>query len=63
MDLRTRLMELAAHTVVHKVPRQAGSLALVALLLDHPQDVENLQDNDAPEDAPDGENTFEGVDL
>ena len=63
MDLLARLVELAAHGVVDKIPGQAGSLALVLLLLLHPGDEHDLGDDDAPENAPDGENAFERIDL
>ena len=63
VDLSTCLMEMAAHRVIDGVPRETGRLTLIALLLLHPGDKNNLSDNYSPEDAPDYQDAFEGIDL
>lgn len=63
MNLSTSLVKLLAHGVIDKLSGKTGSLALVALLLLHPGDEEDLADDDGPENAPDGQDTLEGVDL
>lgn len=63
VDLGARLVEVLAHRVIDQVSWQAELLALVPLLLDQPGDVEDLGDDDHPEDDPDYEDALEGVDL
>jgi len=63
VDLGTCLMEMAAHRVIDRVPRKTGRLTLIALLLLHPGDEDDLSDNDSPEDAPDYQDALESVDL
>jgi hypothetical protein len=52
MYLGTSLVEIVAHRVIDWVPGEASCLTLVALLLLHPGDEEDLKDDDTPEDAP-----------
>jgi hypothetical protein len=63
VDLGTRFVELVAHREIDRVPRKAGRLTLIALLRLHPGDEEDLGDDYAPENAPDSQDTFEGVGL
>jgi hypothetical protein len=49
--------------VVDEVPRESGGLSLVALLLLHPSEEEDLDDDYAPQDAPDYEDSFQGIPL
>lgn len=63
VNFRTSLLELVAHGIIDKVPRKAGCLTLVSFLLLHPHDENNLSDNNAPENAPYGEDTFQSIDL
>lgn len=53
MHLGTSLLELIVHRVIDEVPREPCSLSLVALLLLHPAEEEDLGDDYAPQDAPD----------
>ena len=48
VHLGTSLMELVAHGVVDGVSGKASRLALVALLLLHPCDEEDLEDDYTP---------------
>ena len=63
MDLSTCLMEMAAHRVIDGVPRKTGCLTLIALLLLHPGDKNDLSDDYSPEDAPDYQDALKSVDL
>jgi len=63
VDLSTCLMEMAAHRVIDRIPRKTSRLALIALLLLHPGDENDLSDNDSPEDAPNYQDALESVDL
>lgn len=63
MDLRTSLVELAAHGVVHRVSGKPGRLTLVRLLLLHPSDEDDLSNDDTPENTPDAQDAFKRVDL
>ena len=63
MNLGTSFVELTIHGVVHKIPWKPGCLTLITLLLLHPRDKQDLGNDDAPEDAPDGQNAFERVGL
>jgi len=56
-------MEMAAHRVIDGIPGKASRLALIALLLLHPGDEDDLSDNDTPEDAPDYQDALDSVDL
>jgi hypothetical protein len=63
MDLSTSLVEMTAHRVILRVPGKTSRLTIIALLLLHPNDGENLCDNDTPKDTPDYQNALESVDL
>lgn len=63
VNLRTSLMKVLAHREVLEIGRQArGDAVLLLLLLQTGYD-EHLEDDHAPEDAPDCEDTAEGVYL
>lgn len=63
MDLGPGFVEIVAHGVVDKVSRETRCFTLVALLLLYPDNVQNLDDDDTPENAPDDQDAFESVDL
>lgn len=56
-------MELVSHRVVLEGSGKTSCLALVALLLLDPSDVQDLEHHDCPEDDPDDQDAFESVDL
>jgi hypothetical protein len=63
VDLGTCFMEMAAHRKVDRVPGKTGRLALVALLILHPGDEDDLQDDYTTENAPNSQYTLKRVDL
>ena len=63
MHLRTGLMEVATHGEIRWVAWQTGGLTSIGLLLLHVADEQDLANNNTPEDTPDCEDAFKGVDL
>jgi hypothetical protein len=63
MDLFARFVELSTHGVIDKISWKTSCFTLIAFLLLHPGDQEDLCDDDAPEDAPDSQDAFESIDL
>ena len=63
MNLGTSFVELITHRQILDDSGESSCFTLIALLLLHPGDVDDLEDDDGPKDAPDDENTFQGVDL
>ena len=63
MNLCSSLVVLVTHGEVLKGSWKPGSLALVALLLLDPSDVQDLEDDDYPEDDPDDQYSLKCKDL
>jgi len=63
VNLCTGLVELVAHGKVLEGSGQSGCFTLVSLLLLDPSDVQDLKDDDYPEDDPNDQNTLESIDL
>lgn len=63
VDLCTSFVELVSHRVILEDSGKSSCLALVALLLLAPSDVQDLEHHDHPEDDPDDQDTLESIDL
>ena len=63
VHLLAGFMELSTHRQIGRITRQTRSLAGIRLLLSHANQDENKEHDNAPENAPDSEDAFEGVDL
>lgn len=63
MHLSVGILLVSAHRVVYGVSRKTSCLTLIALLLLHPHDDEDLCNHDAPKNTPNRQNTFEGIYL
>ena len=63
VDLCTSLVELVAHGKVLESSGESGCFTLIALLLLTPSDVQDLKDDNHPEDNPDDQNTLESIHL
>lgn len=63
VSLGTNFLIIAVHRIVDEVPGETCGLALIALLLLQPGDVEELQDDYTPKNAPDDQDSLEGIDL
>jgi hypothetical protein len=63
VNLRASLVKLATHGVINRVSWEAGCFALVTLLLLHPCDEDNLNNDNSPKNAPYGKNALKSVDL
>lgn len=63
VNLGTGFVEIAVHRVVDEFPGKASSLALITLLLLQPGDVDDLENDYTPENAPNDQDSFESVDL
>lgn len=57
------LMKLVVHGVVDNVSRKTSLLTLVLLLLLHPHNKQDLEYDHTPKDAPNGQNSLEGINL
>lgn len=63
MNFGTSLVEMTAHRIVDRISRKTGCFTLIALLLLHPGNQDNLSDDDTPKNAPDCQDTLESIDL
>lgn len=63
MNLGTSLVEFAAHGEILNNSGKSGCFALVALLLLHSGDVEDLENDNGPKDAPNNQDSLESIDL
>lgn len=57
------LVVLSAHGEVLECSRESGCFTLVSLLLLNPSDVQDLKDDNHPEDDPDNQYSLESIDL
>ena len=63
VNLSASLVEVLLHGVIDWVSRDAGLLTRVRLLLRHPGDEDDLEDDDGEEEAPNDQDALECVDL
>jgi hypothetical protein len=63
MNFCSSLVVLSAHREVLEGSRESGCFTLVPLLLLDPGDVQDLEDDNHPEDDPDDQYSLESIDL
>lgn len=63
VNLCTSLMVLIAHGKVLEGSGESGCFTLISLLLLNPSDIQDLKDDNHPENDPDDQNTLKSIDL